>query len=58
MTAMLTTNQKPTIDTQKLERNEHKHRTKESHQTTGKKLKEEKNREELQKQQETKSKIS
>ena len=52
MTAMLTTNQKPTIDTQKLERNEHKHRTKESHQTTGKKLKEEKNREELQRQSE------
>ena len=53
---MVTTNQKPAIDTQILERKEHKHTTKENHQTTGKKLKEEeKNREELQKQ--TKKKV-
>ena len=37
---MVTTNQKPTIDTQKLERKKHKYTTKENHQTTGKKLKE------------------
>ena len=31
---MVTTNQKPAIDTQILERKEHKHTTKENHQTT------------------------
>ena len=31
---MVTTNQKPTIDTQKLERKEHKHTTKENNQIT------------------------
>ena len=51
---MATTNQKLTIDTQQLEREEHKHNAKENHQTTGKRLKEEKNREELQKQSENK----
>ena len=30
---MITTNQKPTLDTQKLERKEHKDTTKENHQT-------------------------
>ena len=30
---MESTKQKPTIDTQKLERKEHKHTTKENHQT-------------------------
>ena len=34
MNFMEMTNQKPTIDTQKLERKEHKHSTKENHQTT------------------------
>ena len=34
MNPMVTTNQKPTIDTQKLKRKEHKHTTKENHQTT------------------------
>ena len=33
---MVTTNQKPTIDTQKLKRKEHKHTTKENHQATAK----------------------
>ena len=47
---MVTTNQKPTKDTQKLEIKEHKHATIENHQTTGQKQKEEKNTEELQKQ--------
>ena len=37
MNPMVTTNQKPTIDTQKLETEEHKHTTKESHRTTWKK---------------------
>ena len=36
---MVTTNQKPTIDTQKLKRKEHKHTTKENHQATVKKKK-------------------
>ena len=31
---MVTTNKKPTVDTQKLERKEHKHTSKENHQTT------------------------
>ena len=31
---MLTTNQKPTVDTQKLEREQHKHTSKENHHTT------------------------
>ena len=31
---MVTTNQKPTTDTQKLERKEHKYTTKENHQIT------------------------
>ena len=34
MSHMVTTNQKPTINTQKLERKEHKHTTKENHQIT------------------------
>ena len=34
MNLMVTTNQKPTIDTQKLERKEHEHTTKENDQTT------------------------
>ena len=34
MNHMVTTNQKPTIVTQKLKRNGHKHTTKENHQTT------------------------
>ena len=34
MNFMVTTNQKPTIDIQKLERKKHKHNTKENHQTT------------------------
>ena len=42
MNPTITTNQKPEIDPQKLERKEHKHTTKENHQTKGKKLKEEK----------------
>ena len=54
MNPMVTTNQKPTIDTQKLKRKGHKHTTKENHQTTGKKQKEEMNREEIQKQPENK----
>ena len=36
---MVTTNQKPTIDTQKLERKEHKHDTKEIIKPQGKKQK-------------------
>ena len=51
---MVTTNQKPTKDTQKLERKEHKYTAKENHQTTGKKLNEEKNREDPQIQPENK----
>ena len=34
MNAMVTTNQKPTIDIQKEERKEHRQSTKENHQTT------------------------
>ena len=34
MNPMVTTNQKPTTNTQKLKRKEHKHTTKENHQTT------------------------
>ena len=34
MNPMITRNQKPIIDTQNLERKEHKHITKENHQTT------------------------
>ena len=34
MNPMVNTNQKPTVDTQKLEIEEHKHITKENHQTT------------------------
>ena len=46
MNPMVTTNQKPTVDKQKKERKEHKHTTKENHQTVREKLKEEeKNRE-------------
>ena len=33
MNPMVTTNQKPTIDTHKLKRKEHKHNAKENHQT-------------------------
>ena len=36
---MGTTNQKPTIDTQKLERKEYKHTTNENHQTRGEETK-------------------
>ena len=39
MNSMVTTNQKPTIDIQKLESKEHKHNTKENHQTTQEKTK-------------------
>ena len=49
MNPMVTTNQKRTIDTQKLKRKEHKQTTKENHQTTREETKEEMNRE-LQKQ--------
>ena len=48
MNLMVTTNQKPTTDTQNLERKEHNYNTK------GNRLKEGKNREELQKQPENK----
>ena len=34
MNPMVSTSQKPTIDTQKIKRKEHKHTTKENHQTT------------------------
>ena len=34
MNSMITTNQNPTVDTQRLVRKEHKHTTKENHQTT------------------------
>ena len=51
---MVTTNWKSTIDTQKQERNEHKHTTKENNQTTREKLKDKKNWEELLKQLENK----
>ena len=50
MDPMVTTNQKPTIDTQKTKRKEHRNTTKENHQTT----REEMNREEIQKQPENK----
>ena len=36
---MVTTNQKPAIDTQKLKRKEHKLTTKENHQTTRQEIK-------------------
>ena len=39
MNPIVTTNQKPTIDTQKLKRKEHKHTTKGNHQTTGEETK-------------------
>lgn len=46
MNSMATTNQKSTIDTQKVQRKEQKHIIKGEHQTKGKKLKEDsKNRE-------------
>lgn len=41
MKPMEITNQKPTIDIQKLARKEHKHTAKENHQTTRKNLQEE-----------------
>ena len=41
---MLTTNQKPTIDTQKLERRENKHTIDENHQTTREETKRRKHR--------------
>ena len=37
MNPTVVTNQKPTIAMHKLERNEHKHTSKENHQVTGKK---------------------
>lgn len=46
---MLTKNQKPIIDTQKIKRNESKHDAKENYQITRKRIREERNREELQK---------
>ena len=46
MNPITTTNQKPTIDTQKLKRKGHKNTTKETHQIT-KKQKEEMNREQV-----------
>ena len=39
MKPMGTTNQKPTVDTQKLERKEYKHTTNENHQTRGEETK-------------------
>ena len=39
MNPVVTTNQKPTIDTQKLKRKEHKHTTKENHQITKEEMK-------------------
>ena len=53
MNPMGTTNQKPTIDTQKLERKEHRHTTKEDYQTTKEETKRGMNGE-LQKQPENK----
>ena len=41
MNPMVTTNQKPTIDTQKLQQKEHKHNTKENHETTREETKKE-----------------
>ena len=50
MYTMVTTNQKPSTDTQKLERKKHKQTTKENHQTIREETKrEEINRKELQK---------
>ena len=55
MNPVVTTNQKPTIDTQKQDTKEHKHITKRSIKPQGKKLKEEEmNRKELQKHPENK----
>ena len=53
MNLIVTTNQKPTIDTQKTKRKEPEFDTKENHQTTRKEAKR-RNREELQKQPENK----
>ena len=39
MNPMVTTNQKPTIDAQKVERKEHKHTTKANHQNTREEIK-------------------
>ena len=44
MNSIVTKNQKPTIDTQKLERKEHKHTTKANNQTTREETKKEENR--------------
>jgi len=52
MNFMVTTNQKPIIDTQKIKRKEYKHNSRESHQLTRGRAKEERNGEELQKQSE------
>ena len=57
MNPITTTNQKPTIDTQKLKRKGHKNTTKETHQIT-QKQKEEMNRQELQKLSEKSSKMA
>lgn len=46
---MVTTEQKPTVNTSKVKRMEYKPTTKESNQTTKKRAREERNREELQK---------
>ena len=47
MNSIIIINQKLTIDTQNLKRNEHKDTIKENHQTTREETKNEKNREEL-----------
>jgi len=47
---LVTTKQKPVVNIHMIKRKQYKHTTKESHQTTKRVRKEEKNREELQKQ--------
>ena len=54
MNSVLTTDQKSAAGTQDLERKEHKHTTEENHQTTKEETKRRKNREQIQKQPETK----
>ena len=55
MNSIVTTNQKLTVDTQKLEKKEQKNTTKGNHQTTGHKVKE-RNREQQQQKQNIKTK--
>lgn len=50
---MVTINEKPKMDTQKIKRNKFKHNAKVIHQTTKDKLRKDRNRKELQKQSET-----